>query len=307
MAKMFFGIIFLFSSFMAIASEQATIQVDNLPMAEAESLAKSVLSAHGTVASLPSQRLLVLQDDAKHIQAARKLLQQFDRPSDQFRLTVELEQREALDDAQLQAAAKLPGDWLRLPAGGEAEAGVLQASTIANRHWSLLLQTNRAGSITLGQVQPQRSVTRQWLEGYGLLAHDSVNLVSFRSGFAVRLQAAGNHKVEVKITPWLARSQPGMPASARPELLLGLGSVGSVLQAPTTDNAPLRLNAAPQLAAPQPVRIVRAATTVAVKPGEEVELVSAGGEAELFSQALLGRYSHVGAQSLVIHLRVERL
>ncbi len=289
----------------AYANEQATIQVDNLPMSEAVSLVTSALSPQGRVASLPSQRLLVVQDDASHIQAARKLLRQFDRPADQFRVTLRLEERDALQDARLQGAVELPGAWLQL----QAEATKYQ--TTSNQQWSLLLMANREGMITVGEVQPYRSQTRQWLAGYGLLERESVNLVSLTSGFVLRLQSAGGDKVQVKITPWLAHSQPGitagMVANAKPELLLGLGTSSGVAAPPSGAQAPLRLNAAPQLTAPKPVRIARAMTELVLTPGKEVEIAASGGEASLLSQTLLGRHSQVGDRALLLHLRVDRM
>ncbi|MDX8409428.1 MAG: hypothetical protein R8J84_05205 [Mariprofundales bacterium] len=292
--------VFLFVT-VSYAGEQVTIQVDNLPMSEAESLVKSALSKQGRVAALASQRLLVVQDDASHIKAARKLLRQFDRPADQFRVTLRVEERDALQDARLQGAVRLPGAWLQL------QGGAAEYQTTSDQRWSLLLMANREGTITVGEVQPYRSQTRQWLAGYGLLERDSINLMTLSSGFVIRLQSLGGDRVQVKITPWLAHSQPGMAANAKPELLLDLGTGGSVVSPPSAINAPLRLNASPHLAAPKPVRIARAMTELVLTTGEEVEIVASGGEASLLSQTLLGRHSQVGERALLLHLRIDRM
>jgi len=281
--------------------KQESWSIHYLPMTEAESLVKSALSATGTLAALPSQRLLIVMDDASHLSAAKKLLDQFDRLPAQYRITFTVVEANALSEASLQAAVDLPGHWLQLQA---ADRNSQQSS---NQQWSLLLLAGKEGSFSVGEIQPYRQQVKQWLAGYGLIEKDSVNLVELSSGFFVRMQPVGNDQVEVEFSPWLARSQPGIPTNAKPELLIGLGTAGSINQAPTAAGVPLRLNAAPQLTTPKPIRIARAATRIMVKIGETVEIAANGGESALLSRTLLARHSSVGQQSLILRIKVERM
>jgi len=272
-----------------------------LPISEAEALVKSALSSSGTIAALPSRRLLIVMDDASHLSAAKKLLDQFDRVPDQYRVTLEMIESERLSEQALQATVALPGNWLQLQAGDH------NSLYSGHQQWSLLLLAGKEGLFSVGELQPYRQRIKQWLVGYGLIKQDSVNLVALTSGFFVHMRSAGADQVQVSLVPWLARSQPGIPSHAKPELLIGLGTAGRINQAPTAADVPLRLNAAPQLTTPQAVRIARAATQVMVKVGETVEIAASGGESDLLSRTLLGRHGSVGEQSLILRLKVERV
>ncbi|MDX8414220.1 MAG: hypothetical protein R8J85_09055 [Mariprofundales bacterium] len=285
----------------AESRKQESWSIHYLPMNEAESLVNSALSTTGTLAALPSQRLLIVMDDASHLSAAKKLLDQFDRLPEQYRITFTVIETNALSEASLQAAVDLPGHWLQLQAGEQ------KSQQGNHQQWSLLLLAEKEGSFSVGEIQPYRQKVKQWLAGYGLIEHNSVNLVALTSGFFVRMHAAGNDQVEVEFSPWLARSQPGMPTNAKPELLIGLGTASSINQSPAATGAPLRLNAAPQLTTPKPIRIARAATRITINIGETVEIAANGGESELLSRTLLGRHSSVGQRSLIMRIKVERM
>ncbi|RMH50364.1 MAG: hypothetical protein D6682_07070 [Zetaproteobacteria bacterium] len=283
------------------AAEAERWPVRYLPMGEARALVKSALSPTGSVVALESLHLLVVRDDADHRKRARALLAQYDRPPNQYRVTVEIIEAMESDDEALQAAARLPGGWLRLE--GQSEA----IDYSGTRQWSLLLLAGREGMVTTGEVQPFRRRIRRWLAGYGLLRRESVDLVALTSGFFVRLQPGGDNQVEVALQPWLARSQPSLPADAKPELLIGLGTATAPAASPSVGSAPLRLNAAPQMEMPKPVRILHAATHLRVTPGRPVELVAARGESQRFGRTLLGASDTSGNGALHIRLLVERV
>jgi len=274
--------------------------VNYLPISEAKSLVQSALSDSGVIAALPSRRLLIVKDNPSHLKDAKKLLDQFDRPADQYRITLELIESHRLSEQSLQAAVTLPGHWLQL------QADEHHSNYSGNQRWSLLLMAGKEGSFSIGELQPYHQRIKQWLADYGLIARDSINLVALTSGFIVRMQAAGKEKVQVNLIPWLAQSQPGIPSNAKPELLIGLGTASSINQAPTAAGSPLRLNAAPQLTTPKPVRIIHAATQILIKVGETVDIAANSGESNLLSRALLARHSSVGDASLIIRLRIER-
>ena len=281
------------------AMQQQRLTVHYLPVSEAEALVSSVLSDRGTVVALTSRRLLIVRDDAAHLKKAKQQLAQFDRPPKQYRITLALVESSRVTTQSLQAAASLPGDWLQLR-GSERTSHYH-----GNQSWSLLLQAGSEGMISVGEIQPYRQKIRAWLAGYGLLEQESVNLVTLRAGFFVRMQPAGNDRVELDLMPWLSRSQPGMPANAKPELLIGLGTAGNINQRPGATDPQLRLNAAPRLAMPKPVRIASAATHLTVKVGEAVDLLADHGESRLLTRTLLGRHSSSGDQTMVLRLRVE--
>ncbi len=285
---------------LACAGEQVTesLPVHHLPMDEAASLVKSALSPSGGVAALNSRRLLVVRDDADHLSAAKALLQKFDQPPAQYRVEMELIVSDEVDAASMQAAQTLPGHWLRLA------ASAVRSAYSGHRSWSLLLLAGAEGRVMTGEVQPYRQRVRRWLAGYGLVRRDSVNLVALNSGFFVRLQPAGDGAVRVDLEPWMARSQPEVSQDGQPELLVDLGSAGAVNPNPMLNGSPLRLNVTPRLKRAKAVRFAHAATSVVVKLGEEIAIAASGGESALFSRTLLGRHSSVGAQSLVIRLKV---
>ena len=207
------------------AMQQENWSIHYLPVSEAEALVRSALSDHGTVVALASRRLLIVSDDAAHLNKAKRKLMQFDRPSEQYRITLELLESSQVTSQSLQAAAPLPGNWLQ---------------------------------------------------------------------------------VQLDLMPWLSRSQPGMPANAKPELLIGLGTATNINQTPTATDPSLRLNAAPQLTMPKPIRIAGAATQITVQVGEPVDIIANSGESELLTRTLLGRHSAIGSHAMVIRLRVSR-
>ncbi|MDQ6964098.1 MAG: hypothetical protein Q9M13_04160 [Mariprofundales bacterium] len=297
-------LLFTVLHYTAQAAEESRAEywsIHHLPITEAQALVRSALSTHGTIAALPSQRLLIVKDDQQHLRAAKELLQRFDRLPDQYRITVEVVESEQLADSELQAGAQLPGGWVELQA---AKRSSLYSG---NQRWSLLLLAGSEGSFSVGEIQPHRQRIEEWLAGYGVIERESVNLIAITSGFFVRTRSIDSQQVEVELTPWLARSQPGTPTDAKPELLIGLGSAGSINQAPTTADSPLRLNAAPQLTTPKPVRIAHAATHLVLNIGESVELAASSGESQLLATSLLARHSSSGEQSLILRLTVERM
>ncbi len=287
-----------FQPLAALADTEVTA-VDYLPLNEAESLVRGQLSPQGSVAAMPSRRLLIIDDDQPHIRKALALLKKLDKPLARFRASVDIitAGHEQMRELGLRGQAALKGGWVR---GSLASTARRMAD---RRHYQLLLSAGQPSHIEAGQVYilPE---TRAWLRGYGITS--SATMVPVTGGFDIIARPAGKGMVHLSIRPWLARLQQN-GLSGRHELLLGLGSAGNPATPPASPaDAPLRLNAQPQLATHgQRIEVTGAATDITVPVNQEIVLAATGGEAREMGRALLAGRSRTGRQNLWIRLRLQ--
>jgi hypothetical protein len=280
-----------------------TVSIHYLPMHEAASIARSQLSATGQVAVVKSRRLLILNDDQAHIKKATELLKRLDQMPAQYTAHVFIEE---LNESRSNGAGissahanlgTLPGGWLRVRLENQQHRS-------SNRQvFQLRVTANKPGDFEVGNIQPTRLETRQWLSGYGLIKQNSVELVPITSGFRILLWPAGENKVRVRLVPWMQRASHQL--QGQEEMLLNLGSTNTPAT-PPSNSAALRLNASPRLQHQQVIELAGAATELTVAVGEEVTIAASNHEAEILARALLSRHSSFGYKQLVIHLRVER-
>lgn len=174
-----------------------SVQVDFLPLDEAARVVQSQLSPTGSVTSLPSRHLLIINDSPTHIRQARELLQTLDQPLQQYRLQVEITESDT--SHLLQAGITrlhLPGGWM------QAELAARSGRSSYRKTFSLLVSSHQHGSVETGTLQPFLQQTRQWLAGYGIITTQSMELVAVTSGFHAVATPAGENMVRIRITPW---------------------------------------------------------------------------------------------------------
>jgi len=280
-------------------AETEVLEINYLPLNEAESIVKSQLSPSGTIATMPSRRIIVVNDRTTNIEQAKALLKRLDVQAVQYRANLELM---TLDDEQsrsLRTSVQLPGGWIRISMNDS------QMHTASHKQYSLYLTSGHEGSFESGTIQPFHQRTKQWLAGYGVINTHSLELVPITSGFHATVQPAGNGMVNVRIVPWM-RSQRGTPGrQGNTEVLIDLGATTNPRQAPNS-NAPVHLNANPVIIQGQVIEMAGAATEVTIPVGETVTIAANSEEAELLGDALLSSSSTIGKKSFVIRLRVNQ-
>jgi hypothetical protein len=184
-------------------AETATIDIHFLTMQEAVDLASSQLSPAGRVMPLASRRLIVVDDDAGHVEAVRALIRRLDVPARS--LKVQLGLATATDTAATRVSVQgvaMPGGWMRLSVGqsalGSREAGL----------YMLRLVSGGSGRIEAGTIRPVETETRQWLTAHGIGQATGVTLVPVTAGFSVSVRLAGD-MAQLQLRPWLRRVQGG--------------------------------------------------------------------------------------------------
>jgi len=297
-----FGLCLLLFSYSAWAAT-ATVEVYHLPLNEAAQLIQTQLSPSGSTAVLNSRHIIVIQDDSQHIAQARALLKKLDVPAAQYMLFMDVMQVEHKRGQHFQAAAVLPGGWMKLQAN--------QSTWQSQNHQSFQLRitSNKQGMIELGTIQPYREKIRQWLAGYGLIERNSVQLVSLTSGLIARIQHANKNSVQIAIRPWMRRVDAANPVQGQTELLLDLGNTQNPKQAPS-NLANLRLNANPTTPTSQtslpPIQIINASTELSIPLNQNVTILASNQEAALFSKALFAQHIGTKDTSLLIQIRIEK-
>jgi len=287
----------LFAGITSAWAETATVEVYHLPLAEAEQAVQTQLSPAGRVATLPSARLLIISDDAQHLRQAQKLLKQLDAPTAQYQINLDMQQSSVQNEQSIQTNAQLPGGWIQV--------SLSQQHTQSNRQKSFHLRTtaHQQASMEWGTLQPYRQRVIQWLAGYGLIAQDSVELVSLTSGFTAEVRPAQQGYVHVKITPWIRQAEH-MSARGNTEMLWDLGSTQRpAAGAPNQGN--IRLNGQPVQAQQNNIAIAGAATELTIRIGETVTLMSNSDEADLLNQALLSSQSSTSKQHLLMRITIN--
>jgi len=279
-------------------ADTEVITIDYLPLDEAAAVVKSQLSEDGRVGSMPSRRILIVDDDASHISRVRALLKRLDVHAEQYQLNLEM--RDVRSSKQRQLAGQvqvnsLSGGWVQL--SGQYEQG--RSSSVNT--FLLRLSSGREGSMEVGSLQPVE-LTRSWLAGYGVVQQQSVELVPITSGFTVMVRPAGEKNVHVRITPWMQRQEGRV--SGRQEMLLDMGTTRAPQQPPSAVGN-VRLNARPVVQAGRRIVISGAATELDMERGSDVVIAASSGEAKKLGSALLGAYSSVGNHQLEIRLRID--
>ena len=280
-----------------------TIMIDFLPLQEAADLARSQLSTSGKVATLPSRRLLILEDDQAHLEKARKLIEQLDRMPEQFTTHVDIEaianathHRAGVSGTYIETG-KLPGGWIQVRLQQQ------NFRTTSKQAFQLRVSAGEPGNLEIGQIQPVRQEIRQWLSGYGLIRQESVELVTLTSGFHIQLWPTSGDKVRLRITPWMQQHQPQL--QGQQEILVDLGSTNAPATAPD-NRAPMRLNAVPSLKERNVVEITGASTELTVPTGKSVTIAAVSSEAGKLGSLLLSRHSSTEQRQFLIRLRIDK-
>jgi len=275
-----------------------TYEVQHLPLAEAEAAVRSQLSGHGSVAAMPSRNLLIINDDAVHIRAARELLERLDIAAPQYSLTMEIIRLVDKGYASVRTGAVLPHGWIAVSLDSDKQ------HSSSRQMFNLHVAAGRSGTIEAGTLQPYRQRVRQWLAGYGVIDSTSVELVSITSGFSASVTPAGQDSVRIRIDPWMRRLQGNTSIQGKTEILVDLGSTGVPKQS-LESTAPVRPNAAPNMQNQGMIEIAGASTEITVPLGESVTIMTSDEEAKLLGEALLSAGSDVGTSHFAIRLRVE--
>ncbi|MDT8375675.1 MAG: secretin N-terminal domain-containing protein [Mariprofundaceae bacterium] len=271
-------------------AETAIFEIHYLPLQEAKTIVKSQLSKSGTIAALPSRGILLVNDDARHIDQARRLLKRLDAPATQYTATLELLSLNEEQARFIKTSARLPGGWIRIVLAESAQ------SASSRKQYNLLLTSGRQGSIESGIIQPYRQQTRQWLAGYGIIAVNSVELVPITSGFNATAAPAGEGMVNVRIVPWMREHREDSGREGNTEIVINPGAA----------NAPVRLNANQAMHRNQGIEMAGAATEVTIAVGETVTIAASNEEAGMLGDALLSGGSSGSKKSFAIRLRIEQ-
>jgi len=292
----------MLAGFMATEAQAQTevISVFHLPLAEAQDAVRSQLSAQGTVVSMPSRRILVVDDDAAHVRKAKELLSKLDQPLVQYRAMVEIisKQSSSANALSVSGAAGLKGGWVQV----RMDDGSSRNSS--TQSYQLQVSSGSPGHIEAGQVYILPS-TRVWLQGLGIV--DSATQVPITGGFDIVVESAGAGMAHVRVRPWLSQLQQGTVSGSN-ELLLDMGSAANPATPPGNPaNAPVRLNAQPQMATQnQRIDVLGAATELTIPLDQEISIAAVNGDAREMARALLYGRSQAGSQEMVIRLRLHR-
>jgi len=280
-------------------AETAVLEINYLPLNEAESIVKSQLSPSGTVTAMPSRRIIVVNDRASNIQQAKALLKRLDVQAVQYSANLELM---TLDDEQsrsIRTSAQLPGGWTRVSMNDS------QMHASSRKQFTLYLTSGSEGSVESGTIQPFHQQTKQWLAGYGVINAHSVELVPITSGFHATVHPAGKGMVTVRIIPWMRNQRGNDGLQGNTEVLVDLGATNAPRQAPNGAE-PIRLNANPAPNQNQVIEMAGAATEITIPVNETITIAANSEEAELLGDALLSSGSTIGKKSFAIRLRVDQ-
>jgi len=275
---------------MSARAETVTLEVMHLPLNEAVAAAQSQLSAEGRIAQLPSRRLLIINDDAAHIDRVRTLLRQLDTAPAQLSIHVEIARKLESDSSRLALAGALPGGWIRLDAAASSTSGNKQ------RDFMLRASSGTSGHVEAGEIRPVLQSIRQYLTAHGIVAERNVELLNVTGGFDVRPVLLSGDQVRLSIHPWLKEGVPNRGLDSRTGLRIDTGSpraVGMQAAANATDDGRIML--------------AEAATELTIKLGEPVVLAANSSAAREFSSALFGVDAVNRHSTLTITVSVGRI
>jgi len=301
--KRLFGAVILLWLSLTLPAFAATeiVNIYFLSLQEAADAARSQLSDTGKVAAVPSQRLLIIDDDATHINKAKALLQRLDHAPGQYTAYVTIEDirkssRSAFHTSGKAAFGQLSGGWIAVK--------LQQQKQHANHRQSFQLRISgqQEGSIETGTIQSFTRATRLWLSGYGVVSANSIELVPVTSGFHITATPIGTDQVRVRIVPWMQRLQASV--QGQQEMLIDLGTSNAPLIPANTAN--MRFNAQPRITQQPVIELLGAATELVIPVDHSVTIAAANREAEKFGSALLSRSSSIGKRQFVMRLRVTK-
>lgn len=246
------------------------VEVYFLSVQEAADVVRSQLSGNGKVAVIPSRRMLLIDDDAMHIQKAKAWLKRLDHPPGQYTAYVNIQSVIGATNDIAHASGyvvlgKLAGGWL------EVKLGHQQYGSGQQQSFQLRVSGDHPAHIEAGTIRLYRRETVRWLSGYGIARINSVEPVAVTSGFNITVIPAGSDKVRVHIVPWMqrfsdrSRSQHG-----------------------------------------RQIEIAGAATELVMPVDESVTIAAASQEAAKLGAALLSDYADTERHHFVMHLRVNK-
>jgi len=268
-------------------ADTATIHVMHLPLDEAVTVVRSQLSVEGRVAQMPSQRILIVSDDAVHIERVRDLLRQLDRAPVQLAVQVEISEQVESNNAGVGLAAVLPGGWVRLDANASSQQGGNR------RDFMLRTSSGTAGHIEVGEIRIVQQSVRNYLTAHGVVSESNVELLNVTGGFDVQATLLAGNEVHLSIRPWLRHAA------------VNAGNIRQV----QVNNAPSAINVQPQTTQAQDgsrIMVAEAAAEGMVKLGEKMILVANHSAANEFSTVLLGLYEQKNNRDLTISVRVSK-
>ncbi|MDQ6987891.1 MAG: hypothetical protein Q9M25_08825 [Mariprofundaceae bacterium] len=279
-----------------------SIEILHLPLNEAASAARSQLSETGKLAEIPSRRLLIITDDASHLNKARKLLKQLDVAVAQLLIRIDISELTTWKNRGVRAkSSPLPGGWLHLDAENSAR------KTTKQQKFSLRTTSGRAAHIEAGEIRSSRRAIRQYLARYGVVEKNSVALVEITTGFDVQATLLADDKVRLNIRPWFKRMQQNTGYSGNMELLSDAGSTSATAQ-PPSNTAPLRFNMQADSTIREKIFYVSdAQTEITAKLGEIITLVSASGSANEFATAFTAYHALQQQRDMLIRLHISHI
>jgi len=281
-------------------AETATLEALYLPLQEATDIVKGQISRQGTVVQLPSRRILIIQDDAGHIERARALLKQLDTPAPQLDVLVAMAEQETDAETELAVSIALPGGWVRLQADHK-----MRWNNNSQR-FLLRVTSGKYGRIEAGHIHTVRPAVRHFISRYGMADAPDLALIPITAGFDVQARLIDKNSIRLHIHPWFERKRQETDVQARIEILPDLGSTDNTLKPPDT-HAPMRLNIQPQRPGHiEHIAITEADTELTVKPGETVALAAARQTAKEFGNTLLAYHTTVADRSLRLRLTVTQ-
>jgi len=276
------------------------ISIDYLPLEEAAAVARSQLSADGSVGTLASRRMLIVDDDEAHLQKVRALLKRLDVRAEQYTLHMSMLDVASRTDTQTQLGGSanlgnLTGGWVQMRLHNQHDG------SSNSQQFSLRLSAAEPASIEVGTLQPLEE-TRLWLSAYGITQARSVTMVPITSGFRVTARPAGSDQVHLRIVPWMQRQN--VQLQGQHEILLELGSTNAPAT-PPGQVGNMQLDARPVISQAKSIEISGAATELTIRKGEEVEIAASSGEANQLGHALLSRYTSIGKRQFVMRLKID--
>ena len=281
-------------------AETVAIGVDHITPNEAAQLAQTQLSAKGHIVVLASKRSIVIDDDAKHVAAARALIRRMDvaAPSLQVEMRIDTVSQDDISDLVAHGRA-LPGGWLHL----HADAASLDP--YSTKDFDLRITAGRGGRIETGTIEPITAETRQWLSAHGIPDAETIEAVPITSGFNIEARMDGSRHAHVALHPWIRREQQAGGVSGQPQVLIGLGTTGTPQIPPSTTAPAMRIYGEPSsTTAINEVRIREADTDLNVPLGQWVTIGAIRASADRFGQAMLSGQPNGTYMDVLIRLRV---
>lgn len=282
-------------------AETVAIGVQYITPQEAAQLAQTQISSKGHIVVLASKRSIVIDDDAKHVAAARALIRRMDVAAPSLQVELQIDTVSQDDISELTAhGGTLPGGWLRL----HADAASLD--TYSNQDFELRITAARGGRIETGAIQPITADTRAWLAAHGISDSETIEAVPITSGFNIEARMDGSRHARVALHPWIRRQQQTGGVSGQPQVLIGLGTTGTPQTPPSTTAPTMRIYGQPSSTTDiHEIRISEADTDLRVPLNRWVTIGAVRASAGQFGQAMLSGQPNGTTMDVLIRLRVS--